>query len=54
MENEYTTSDVIDYSLDGDMTNLQAAVNGIMGAKVAEILSARKIEVAKNLFSQED
>jgi len=53
MEDTYTAADVINFSLDGDMTGLQSAVDSIMKERVSEILSAQKIEVSKNLFNQE-
>jgi hypothetical protein len=53
MEDTYTAADVIDFTLDGNMNSLQAAVDNIMKERVAELLAAKKIEVSKNLFNQE-
>ena len=50
---ENTVSDIIDYSIDGDVTKIQASVDSYMKEKVAEVLAARKIEVSKNLFNSD-
>jgi hypothetical protein len=51
---EYTTTDIIDYCLDGDVVNLQKAINDIMSDRITELLDAKKIEVAKTIFNPEE
>ena len=51
---EYTTTDVIDYCLDGDVTNLQKAIDDIMSDRITGLLAAKKIEVAKTIFNPEE
>jgi hypothetical protein len=51
---DYSVSDIIDFAIDGDITNIQNAVDALMKERVSEILTSKRIEVAKALFNPED
>ena len=51
---EYNVSDIIDYAIDGNVVGVQAAVDDLMKDRIADVLAAKKIEVAKKFFNPED
>ena len=51
---DYSSSDIVDFSIDNDVNKVQAAVNELMKGKVADFLVAKKIEVGKAFFNKEE
>ena len=48
---QYTASDIIDFAIDDNVSDIQTAVDDILNDRVAEFLAAKKIEVAKKYFN---
>ena len=44
-------SDMLDFVIDGKVNDLQTVVDDYMKDKVSDILTARKVEVAKTIFN---
>ena len=48
---DYSTKDVINYSIRGDGAKAQEAIQGVVAAKVMRAIESKKAEVAQAMFS---
>ena len=51
---EYTSADIINFTIDGNKEGIEAAVDALMKERVAIALDAKKTEVARNIFTPEE
>ena len=50
----YTPADVVQFALNKDAVNISAAFDQMIGQRVADAVQARKIEVAKMMYGQQE
>jgi hypothetical protein len=50
----FTPADILDFVLDRDAASIEVAVDEIMKERINDYLDSRKVEVARELFNQEN
>lgn len=50
----YTPADIVQFALNKDAVNISAAFDQMIGQRVADAVQARKIEVAKAMYGQQE
>ena len=50
---KFTTSDIIDFTIDKDTVGVATVVNELMKEKVADALAVKKVDVANGLLNSE-
>ena len=48
---DYSTEDIVKYSISGDGARVKEAIQGVMANKVMNGLEAKKAEVAQSMFN---
>lgn len=50
----YTPADIVQFAMNKDAVNISAAFDQMIGQRVADAVQARKIEVAKMMYGQQE
>jgi hypothetical protein len=50
----YTPTDIVNFAMNKDAVNISNAFDQMINQRVYDAIQARKIEVAKSMFGQED
>jgi hypothetical protein len=50
----YTPTDIVNFAMNKDAVNISSAFDQLVGQRVYDAIQARKIEVARSMFGQEE
>jgi hypothetical protein len=50
----YTPADIVQFAMNKDGVNISAAFDQMIGQRVADAVQARKVEVAKAMYGQQE
>ena len=48
---DYSTEDIVKYSISGDGSRVKAAIQGVIASKIMKGMEAKKAEVAQAMFN---